>query len=256
MTLAAVHPLVCEDLAKRYGATVALDGLSLVVRSGVVWGLVGPNGSGKTTAVGCLAGLVRPDRGTGLLAGDDLRLARARRRLAYVPDEPHGLDELTVIEFLTLLRALHRSAEGFEERVERLLPLLPLAGRRHARLGALSRGLRRQVSVVAALALAAPLLVIDEATAALDPEAVVVLREGLAAAASRGAGVLLATQDLDFAQRACDGVTLLRDGVTVAAGLLPDVLARYRAGSLEAAYLAAVGEPELGREVREALGAR
>jgi ABC-2 type transport system ATP-binding protein len=256
MTLSIVHPLSCEDVAKRYGTTVALDGLQLVVRSGAVWGLVGPNGSGKTTAVGCIAGLLHADRGSVLLAGEELERPRSRRHLAFVPDEPQGLDELTVVEFLALLHALHQAPHGFEARAERLLALLPLARRRHVQLGALSRGLRRQVSVVGALALATPLLVVDEATAALDPEAVVVLREGLAAAAARGAGVLLATQDLDFAERVCDGVTLLRDGVTVAAGQLPEVLGRYGARTLEAAFLAAVGEPELGREVREALDAQ
>jgi ABC-2 type transport system ATP-binding protein len=255
MTLTVVHPLVCEDVAKRYGATVALEGLQLVVRNGTIWGLVGPNGSGKTTAVGCIAGLLSADRGCVLLAGEDLRQPQSRRHLAFVPDEPQGLDELTVAEFLELLQALHHAPHGFEARAERLLALLPLARRRHVRLGALSRGLRRQVSVVGALALATPLLVVDEATAALDPEAVVVLREGLAAAAARGAGVLLATQDLDFAERVCDGVTLLREGTTVTAGLLPEVLGRYGARSLEAAFLAAVGEPELAREVREALDA-
>lgn len=256
MPLAAVHPLLCEDLGKRYGSTVALDGLDLIVRSRTVWGLVGPNGSGKTTALGCIAGLVRPDRGSVLVMGEDSSASRPRRHLAYVPDEPQGLDELTVSEYLGLLCSLHGAPRSFDVRAERLLDLLPLARRRHSRLGSLSRGLRRQVSVVGALALAAPLLVVDEATAALDPEAVVVLREGLCTTAARSAGVLLATQDLAFAERACDGVTLLREGRPIAAGPVSDVLGRYGARSLEEAFLAAVGEPELVREVREALDAR
>lgn len=256
MTLSCVHPLAVTGLSKRYGAIVAVDDLDLVVRGGSIWGLVGPNGSGKTTALACIVGLVAADSGELFVNGESGASLDARSRLAFVPDEPHGLDELTVVEYLDLFRSLHRAGRPYAIRSERLLELLGLAERRGALLGALSRGMRRQVSLIAALALAPPLLVVDEATAALDPEAVIVLREGLRAAAAQGCGALLATQDLHFAERVCDGVTLLSHGRTLATGPLATVLETFGAESLEQAFLAAVGEPELAHEVREALDAR
>ena len=115
------------------------------------------------------------------------------------------------------------------------------------RLGALSHGQRRVVSIVAALALARPLTVVDEATAALDPEAAVVLREALRATAGRGGGVLVATQDLFFAERVCDDVVLLSDGRVVAQGRVAEL------SPLEDAYLSAVGARDRAEEVRRAL---
>lgn len=255
MTPSCVHPLVVAGLSKRYGRVVALDDLCLTVRAGSIWGLVGPNGSGKTTALACIVSLLAPDAGRTLVSAEPGGGVAARRRLAFVPDEPHGLDELTVDEYLALFRSLHAAGGEYGPRAARLLELLGLAGRSGALLGALSRGMRRQVSVVAALALAPPLLVVDEATAALDPEAVIVLREGLRAAAARSSGVLLATQDLAFAERICEGVTFLSHGRTLASGPLAAVLRSFEASNLEQAFLAAVGEPELARDVREALDA-
>ena len=135
-----------------------------------------------------------------------------------VPDEPTGLDELTVEEHVTLVHALWRADDAAVARAEALLSAFGLAPRRRQRVGTLSRGLRRQASAVAALSLAPPLLLVDEATATLDPEAVVVLGEALAALAGRGCGVLLATQDLHFAESTCHELLLLDRGVVVDRG--------------------------------------
>ncbi len=119
----------------------------------------------------------------------------------------------------------------------------------------LSRGVRRQASAVAALSLGTPLVLVDEATATLDPEAVVVLDEALAALAAQGAGVLLATQDLHFAGAVCDEIVLLHRGVVIDRGSPEALLARHGADSLEDVFLAALGDGSLRSRIRDAFRA-
>lgn len=256
--MAAGHPpfppLVARSLRRSFGSVAALDGLDLCVRPGAVVGLVGPNGCGKTTALEAIAGLTRLDAGTALIAGARVGSIAARRRLALVPDDPAGFDELTVDEHIRLVHALHRVGEPARARAELLLHAFGLEARRRTAVGALSRGLRRQAAIVAGLSLARPLTMVDEATAALDPEAVVVLRAAVGALAARGGGVLLATQDLAFAETVCDEIVLAARGRVVAAGPVSELLTSG-SRTLEEAFLAALGTPSLEQRVRERLGA-
>ncbi len=245
--LAEVRPLVVEGLAVRYGAARAVEDVSLVVGAGSVVGLLGPNGCGKTSTLRAIVGLLRPAAGSVVVNGVPQRSRLARAQLAYVPDEPDGLDELAVAEYLSLVRALYREDAGFDARSHRLCDAFGLTPRLRVRLGALSHGQRRIASMVAAFALARPLVVVDEATAALDPEAAIVLRETLRATAARGCGVLVATQDLAFAERVCDDVVLLSAGLVVARGRTE------RLAPLEQSFLAAIGASERLEEVRAAL---
>lgn len=207
-------PLRACGVEKRFGDVHALAGVDLRVGAGAVVGLVGPNGSGKSTLLGVVAGLVRADAGTAVVAGAAAGTLAAARLLTLVPDDPAGLDELTVREHAALLFALHRSesslarwavlAESFE--------LTPLFGRG---LGTLSRGQRRRAALVAAFALDVPLLLVDEATTTLDRTAVAALCDAIADATGRGTGVLLATHDREFVSTVCDTVLELRRGAVV-----------------------------------------
>lgn len=248
-------PLVVRGLTRHFGAVTALDGLHLRVAAGSVVGLVGPNGSGKTTALHVVAGLLAPHAGLVEVAGHPAGSLAARRAVSLVPDDPAGLDELTVSEHVSLVAALHRAGEDAARRAVALRDAFLLGPRWSTRLGTLSRGLRRQASVVAALALDTPLVLVDEATAALDPEAVVVLREAIGARARRGAGVLLATQDLTFADLVCDEVVFLARGRCVGAGPPAVLRAAHGAPNLELALLAATGDRQLEERVRRELAA-
>jgi ABC-2 type transport system ATP-binding protein len=250
--LAPLRALVVEGLYVRYGAIRAVDGLSFDVPAGTVVGLIGPNGCGKTSALRAVTGLVRPTGGRVLVNGVRQGTTAARARVAYVPDEPDGLEELCLDEYLRLVSALYRAGEAFDIRAGWLLRAFGLERSRRVRLGSLSHGQRRIASIVAALALARPLLVVDEATAALDPEASAVLRESLRTVAELGSGVLVATQELAFAERACDLVVLLSNGRAIASGPTKDVAGGR---SLEEAYLDAVGARARLSEVRRGLGA-
>jgi ABC-2 type transport system ATP-binding protein len=245
--LAEVQPLAVAGLDVRYGAVHAVADVAFDVPARSVVGLLGPNGCGKSSTLRAVVGLLRPRRGRIVVNGVEQGTVSARSHLAYVPDEPDGLDELAVAEYLALVRALYGESAAFDARAVALCDAFGLSTRTRVRLGALSHGQRRVVSIVAALALVRPLTVVDEATAALDPEATIVLREALRAAAERGGGVLVATQDLAFAERVCDHVVLLNEGRVVASGGARELT------PLEDTFLTAVGAASRIEEVRSAL---
>ncbi len=247
--------LEVRGATKRYGAVCALDGVDLAVAPGSVVGLVGPNGSGKTTLLYAAAGLIELDDGTIAVNGHASGSLDARRSAAVIPDDQGGFEELTAGEYIALVHALHRADDDARARAARLVVALGLDARLGQQLRALSRGLRRQVTIAAGLSLGTSAVLIDEATVALDPEAVVVLREAIAALARRGAGVLVATQDLHFAQTGCDEIVLLHRGHVVVAGAVADVLGAHGASTLEEAFLRALGDTTLIERIRGSLGA-
>jgi ABC-2 type transport system ATP-binding protein len=254
-TVTPVLPLVVRGLRVAFGRVRAVDDVDLEVRGGTIVGLVGPNGCGKTTTLRAVLGLVEPAGGSITVDGIRGATLAARARASWVPDEPSGLDELSIDEFLALVAALWGVREGFARRAEMLIDVFGLHGRRAVQLGSLSHGQRRLASIVAAVALDRTLLLVDEATAALDPEAVVVLREVLRSTASRRRGVLVATQDLHFAESVCDRVALLSAGRVAADGTLDELRSRYEASTLEDVFLRALGAADRYEELRSALDA-
>lgn len=231
-----------ERLTKRFGALTAVRELSVSVAPGEIYGLIGPNGSGKTTTVKLLTGLYRPTAGRIVVDGVDLLHApeRAKRAMGYVPDEPFVYEKLSGREFLHLMGELYgvpRAERG--ARIEQLLDLFPLAGVIDGYIENYSRGHKQKLTILAALLHEPRVLVVDEPIVGLDPESAIRAREILKRFAARGGAVLLCTHTLGFAETVCDRVGLLREGVLVQEGDLATL--RRTAGrpdaSLEALYL-------------------
>jgi ABC-type multidrug transport system ATPase subunit len=188
------------------------------VPAGSIVGLVGPNGSGKSTLLGIAAGVVAPDAGDAFVCGAVAGTVSAARSGGFVPDEPGGLDELTVGELLSLLAVLHGAAPGVGRRRGELVARFALAPLLDRRLEELSRGQRRRSSLAAVLQLETPVVLVDEATAALDDAAVEALQVTLVEAAGRGAAVLVAAHDAGFLARTADSIVELRHGVVCPVG--------------------------------------
>ena len=208
-------------LVKSFGSTRALDGLDLVVQSGEVHGFLGPNGSGKTTTLRVLLGLLRADAGTvRLLGGDPWRdVTTLHTRLAYVPGDVALWPSLTGGEVIDLLGRLRGGIDP--ARRAELLERFDLDPTKKCR--AYSKGNRQKVALVAALASDVELLLLDEPTSGLDPLMEESFQECINAERERGRTVLLSSHILAEAEALCDRVSIIRTGRTVETGTLAEL---------------------------------
>jgi ABC-2 type transport system ATP-binding protein len=208
-------------LTKLFGRSPALDGLDLTVRPGEVHGFLGPNGSGKTTTIRILLGLLRPDAGSARMLGmDPWRDAVAlHRHLAYVPGDVTLWPNITGGEVIDLLGRMRGGLD--RERRDELLERFDLDPRKKART--YSKGNRQKVALVAALASDAELLLLDEPTSGLDPLMETQFQQCVRQVKAEGRTVLLSSHILAEVEALCDRVSIIRLGRTVETGTLTEL---------------------------------
>jgi ABC-2 type transport system ATP-binding protein len=240
-----------EGLTKRFGETLALDGLELTVKRGEVYGYLGPNGAGKTTTIRLLLGLLRPSDGRPELFGIDAWRdpVAAHRRVAYVASEPFLWPGLTAVETLEFLARVR----GGTDTSYRDLLLERFQLDRDKKVRALSHGNRQKVQLIAAFASRAELLILDEPTGGLDPLMEMAFRETVGEAKERGQTVFLSSHILSEVEAVCDRVGILRAGKLVDEGTLAE-LRHLSAQTVEVTFDGRVPElPQLpGIEVTQA----
>ena len=234
--MAAEVAVVAQGVRKRFGAVEALRGLDVAIRAGEIYGLLGPNGSGKTTFIRCVAGLLRPEKGTLTVLGQTPRAAVNSGRVGYMTQAPALYGELSVQENLRFFAALERVPQA-EQRIEEALRAVDLLDRRKSVVNTLSGGMRTRVSIAATFLHHPRLLLLDEPTVGVDP----VLRQELWSRfrrlAAAGITILVSSHVMDEASR-CDRLGLIRDGVVLAEGSTQDLVSRAGTRDLESAFLA------------------
>lgn len=215
------NAIAISSLEKHFGHVVALDGLDLEVAVGEVHGFLGPNGSGKTTTIRVLLGLLKADRGqVSLLGGDPWADAtELHRRLAYVPGDVSLWPSLSGGEVIDLLGRLRGGLD--ERRRSSLLERFDLDPTKKGRT--YSKGNRQKVALIAALASNVELLILDEPTAGLDPLMEAQFRAAIEEDRGNGRTVLLASHILAEVEALCDRVSIVRKGRTVETGSLEDL---------------------------------
>ncbi|MBI4591629.1 MAG: ABC transporter ATP-binding protein [Candidatus Rokubacteria bacterium] len=231
-----------DQLSKQFGGRPAVEDLSLEVGRGEMYGLIGPNGSGKTTTVKMITGLYQPTAGRVLIDGIDLRAhpEQAKRLLGYIPDEPFIYEKMSGREFLHLAGELFGVAVPERtRRIEELLDLYTLGAIADIYVENYSRGNRQKFAILASLLHSPRLLIVDEPIVGLDPESAIKTRDLLKAFAESGGGALICTHSLSFAEQVCHRVGLLKEGRLILEGDLPTLrgLAGLPNASLEALYL-------------------
>jgi len=216
------------DVARRFGAIQALDGVDLTVEPGEFFGLLGPNGAGKTTLISVLAGLAHADRGTARVLGHDVvsEYRMARRLLGVVPQE------LVFDPFFTVRETLRIQSGYFGIRandawIDEILHHLDLTARADANMRALSGGMKRRVLVGQALVHKPPVIVLDEPTAGVDVE----LRQSLWAFIRKlnreGHTIILTTHYLEEAESLCGRIAMLKAGRVVALDTTQNLLSSF-----------------------------
>jgi ABC-2 type transport system ATP-binding protein len=219
-------------LQKRYGSVEALRGVDLEVATGTVFGLLGPNGAGKTTAVRILTTLLKPDEGSARVAGLDVvdDAARLRARIGVAGQYAAVDENLTGFENLEMVgRLYHLGRRSARERAFELLEAFELAEAGDRVVKTYSGGMRRRLDLGAALVARPPILFLDEPTTGLDPRSRLGLWELIERLVSQGSTVMLTTQYLDEADRLCDAIAVIDQGLVIAEGS-PDELKAHVGG--------------------------
>lgn len=196
-----------------------MDGINLTVKPGEVYGYLGPNGSGKTTTVKMLTGLIEPSSGHIFYEGQDIQhdLITYRKRLGYVPEEPLLYSYLTGQEYLQLVGRLRSIPHVLLERkVERLLDLFSLHRHRYSPISSYSKGMKQKVLLSAALLHNPDILIFDEPLSGLDVTSMVIFRNIVQSLAREGKVILYSSHVLEVVEKVCSKVIILHKGRVVA----------------------------------------
>lgn len=232
-----------QGIGKSYRKTPVLVDFSLAIAPGEIHGLLGPNGSGKTTCLHVITGLIGADSGSVLIAGISVADKRSRHGFGFAPDDLPLPEALTGRELL----AFHDALRGRDDRrrAAEFAGLLGLDDALDRPVAEYSHGMQRKIQLIAATMHDPDLLILDEPFRGLDPEAAATLRTLISAFAASGRAVLIATHDMLRAERDCDRVTILSTGRTVATGSPHRLISAHPgAATLENVFMSATGRAE------------
>ena len=217
--------LEIDDLAKRYGSVVALDGASFTAQPGRIVGFLGPNGAGKTTTMRCIFGLVEADRGEVRWKGQKVE-RDTRLRFGYMPEQRGLYPRMRVLEQVSYFAQQHGlSSREADAAGRRWLDRMALGDRTKSKLEELSHGNQQRVQLAVALAHEPELLVLDEPFSGLDPIGTATMTEVLQDRARNGVGVVFSSHQLDLVEDVCEDVVIIARGRIVAHGAIDDLRA-------------------------------
>jgi ABC-2 type transport system ATP-binding protein len=247
------------NLTKRYGSFTAVNGISLEVPRGELFGFLGPNGAGKTTTLRMIAGILRPTSGSIEVGGIDVvaNPMAAKSRLGYIPDRPFIYEKLTGAEFLRFVAGLYdQHGPDVERRANELLALFDLEEWRDEMVESYSHGMRQKLIISSAFVHRPEVIVVDEPMVGLDPKAARILKDLFREYTRRGHTVMMSTHTLEVAEAMCDRIAIIQGGVIRASGTMADLRASAESGTmgLEEIFLKLTGE-NAARELIDVLDA-
>jgi ABC-2 type transport system ATP-binding protein len=254
--------LACRGVSKRYGDVVALSDVSFTVRAGEAVGLLGPNGAGKSTTLGICSGVLEQDAGSVAVFGTDVGDRRARAALGYVPQELALYEDLSGTQNLRFwARMLGVARSDVDRRVAEVAERMKLTDVVDAKVRTYSGGYQRRLNIAVGLLHRPRLLVLDEPTVGIDPEARAALLADLAELRASGVAIVYATHYLDEVERLCDRVVLIDKGTVIADCSVAEL--RRSGGMLDRLRIAVAGDvdrlaswlrTELGTEATRVVG--
>ena len=198
-----------QDLHKSFGKNAVLEGIDLKIDKPGIYAILGPNGSGKTTLIKTILGMVLPDKGQVEILGKNVRKNwKYRAELNYLPQIANFPGNLKVAELLRMIKDL-RGTESFEEMLIEQFGLQPFMDKK---LSSLSGGTRQKVNIVIAFMFNSQLMILDEPSTGLDPNALLVLKEHLLAEKARGKTILVTTHIMQFVEEMADEIIYLLEG--------------------------------------------
>jgi len=223
-----------QGLTKHYGEITAVDQLDLSVQGGEIYGLLGPNGSGKTTTILMLLGLTEPTAGSARVLGFDpvREPLKVKARVGYLPDQVGFYDELTARENLSYIAKLNAIPRPeAQRRIDEALERMGLADVADRRVGTYSRGMKQRLGLAELLLKRPQVIILDEPTLGLDPEAAREFLQSIKGLKAEGITILLASHLLHQVQAVCDRVGLFHRGRKVLEGTVPELARQVLGGA-------------------------
>jgi ABC-2 type transport system ATP-binding protein len=236
-----------EHLKKRFGKTVALDGIDFEVGTSQTLGLLGPNGAGKTTTIKIMCGLLKPDAGTVTLDGkSDPGRMDVRMSLGMVPQSLAVYEELTAYENLQFFGRIYGlGGQRLKSRIDACLEIAGLASRSKDRVAHFSGGMKRRLNMVCSFLHDPPVLLLDEPTVGVDPQSRNLIFETIEGMKTQGKTILYTTHYMEEAQRLCDRVAIMDQGKIMAIGSVKELIAEHGGPShIEAELTEAPANPD------------
>jgi ABC-2 type transport system ATP-binding protein len=230
------------NLTREFGSTLAVDGLTLTIAAGEVFGFLGPNGAGKTTTVRMLTTLIGASAGTAKVAGYSIDgdEQQIRRHVGLLTETPGLYERLSAARNLEIFANLYE-VEDVSGQVEKYLRMLGLWDRRNETTGSFSKGMKQKLAVARALLHEPQVLFLDEPTAGLDPEASRLVRDFVGELRAEGRTIFLTTHNLDEAERLCDRIAVFNQRLRVVDS--PSGLRRLLYGRQVVFHLRETAEP-------------
>lgn len=212
--------LEVKDLTKHFGRITAVNQLDLTINSGTVYGLLGPNGSGKTTTLGMLLDVIAPTSGHYKWFGGKSNI-ESRKQIGAILETPCFYPYLTAVQNLRIVAHIK---EVSTDRIEPVLKQVDLFERKDDKFKTFSLGMKQRLSIAAALLADPPVLILDEPTNGLDPQGIAEIRALIKEIATQGKTIILASHLLDEVQKVCTDFCILRKGIKLHEGPVKDIL--------------------------------
>ena len=218
--------LQIKQLTKHYGTKTAVDGLTLTIQPGEIYGFLGPNGAGKTTTLKCCCGILQPDSGEVLVDGVSMQKEpfQAKQKLAYLPDDPKLYEYMTGIQYLDFIADVYGVGDAARaERTRIYSERFDLNDALSQPIGAYSHGMKQKLAIISALLHAPKLILMDEPFVGLDPLASHQLKQTMRAFCDAGGAIFFSTHVLEVAEKLCDRVAIIKNGTLVRSGPIEEV---------------------------------
>jgi len=241
--------IVIENLTKKFEDVTAIDGLSLEIEKGELFGLLGPNGAGKTTAIKVLCGLLEPTSGSAYVGGNDVRkeTTKVKKLIGVCPQDTATYPFLSGRENVELFGNLHTmSKEKLKKNTDELLEKMSLSEDANRRLGKYSGGMKRRINLIMALVHDPEIAFLDEPTVAMDPQSRHAVWDFIRELKKRGKTIILTTHYMEEAEEICDRVGIIDHGKLIALGTPKQLKDKFKAKDLEEVFIGLTG-----RRIRE-----
>lgn len=235
-------PLHIESIRKSYDERLVLKDVSLTLKPGEIFGLIGLNGAGKTTLIKILLNLLKPDSGSASIFGESVESVKSREKLGYLPEKFQPSRYLKGMEFLSFALSYYGKELDVKRAEEQAAAFDLLPEMLQKRVGTYSKGMGQKLGLLSAFMSGVPFLILDEPMSGLDPSARIKLKRMLLNARKKGCTIFFSSHILSDIDEICDRIGVIHDGKLLFTGSPGEFKREYAAATLEMSFLKAIGD--------------